>query len=280
MKKNKSFSLKQVIVSGATGFVGQHLIPLLLKQGYEVVAIARNKRQAESFAWYPAVNFICADIYDKKTNILPKKNASLIHLVWQDLSNYNSLVHLEENLPKSYHFIKSLVNKGVSNVLVTGTCFEYGFQSGPLDATKPAEPSNSYALAKDTLHKYLIFLKRDKPFKLKWARLFYLYGEGQKSNSIISQLDIAIDKGEKVFNMSGGEQLRDYLSIQSAVEKIQDVFENDEEGVFNVCSGKPISIRRLVEERIKEREASIKINLNHYPYLDYEPMAFWGDSSR
>lgn len=277
--KKKSFSSQQVIVSGATGFVGQHLIPLLLKQGYEVVAIARNKKKAESFDWYSSVNFICADIYDKEINILPKKNSSLIHLVWQDLSSYNSLTHLEENFPRSSYFIKSLVDTGVSNVLVTGTCFEYGFQSGPLDTAKPARPSNPYALAKDALHKYLIILKKNRPFALKWARLFYLYGEGQKANSIMSQLDTAIDKGEKIFNMSGGEQLRDFLSIEHAVEKIMGIFQNDKEGVFNVCSGKPISIRRLVEERIIERGASIKLNLNHYPYPDYEPMAFWGDSS-
>jgi dTDP-6-deoxy-L-talose 4-dehydrogenase (NAD+) len=66
------------------------------------------------------------------------------------------------------------------------------------------------------------------------------------------------------------------LPIQSVAEKLLAIFENDSEGVFNVCSGEPISIRRLVEERIEERGSSIKINLGHYPYPDYEPMAFWG----
>ncbi len=266
---------RQVIVSGATGFVGQHLVPLLLNQNYEVIAIARDEDKAKGFDWYPSICFVAADI--KNTVAVEfKEGASLIHLAWPGLPNYKSLFHFEENLPQSYQFIKSLVCRGVDKVLVTGTCFEYGFQSGPLDPASPTSPSNPYALAKDTLRQHLNYLKQEKLFQLKWARLFYMYGQGQNPGSIIAQLDSAIDSGEKIFNMSGGEQLRDYLPIQSVTERLLTIFENDSEGVFNVCSGKPISIRRLVEERIKERGSSIRINLGHYPYPDYEPMAFWG----
>ncbi len=267
---------RQVIVSGATGFIGQHLVPLLLDQNYEVIAIARDEGKAKDFAWYPQVKFVAMDIYKNSTTLELKEGASLIHLAWQGLPNYKSLFHLEENLPKSYQFIKSLVHRGVRQVLVTGTCFEYGFQFGPLDRDTPTKPSNPYALAKDTLRQYLNYLKQEKLFKLKWARLFYMYGKGQNSKSIMAQLDSAIDAGDKIFNMSGGEQLRDYLPVQIVSEKLLAIFEDDCEGIFNVCSGKPISIRRLVEERIKERSSSIKLNLGYYPYPDYEPMAFWG----
>jgi nucleoside-diphosphate-sugar epimerase len=266
----------QVIVSGATGFVGQHLVPLLLSKNYEVIAIARDEGKAKEFDWYPRVKFVATDIHENTKAIEFKRGASLIHLAWPGLPNYKSLFHFEENLPKSYQFIESLARGGVNHILVTGTCFEYGMQNGPLDQNTPPKPSNPYALAKDTLRQYLDYLKQEKPFKLKWARLFYMYGKGQNPKSIIAQLDSAIDAGDEIFNMSGGEQLRDYLPIQIIAEKLLAIFENDSEGTFNVCSGKPISIRKLVEERIKERGASIKMNLGHYPYPDYEPMAFWG----
>jgi dTDP-6-deoxy-L-talose 4-dehydrogenase (NAD+) len=48
-------------------------------------------------------------------------------------------------------------------------------------------------------------------------------------------------------------------------------------GVVNLCSGQPISVRKLVEGWIKDNDWSIELNLGHYPYPDYEPMAFWGD---
>jgi len=51
-------------------------------------------------------------------------------------------------------------------------------------------------------------------------------------------------------------------------------------GIINICSGNPISVRKLVEQWLYENNWNIKLNLGHYPYPDYEPMEFWGDSSR
>jgi len=51
-------------------------------------------------------------------------------------------------------------------------------------------------------------------------------------------------------------------------------------GIINICSGEPVSIRKLVERWLHENNWKIELNLGHYPYPDYEPMAFWGDSSR
>ena len=76
--------------------------------------------------------------------------------------------------------------------------------------------------------------------------------------------------------MSGGEQLRDYLPIEDIVEQLADLYESGRCGTYNICSGKPISVRRLVEKRVKERGSNIKLNLGYYPYPDYEPMEFWG----
>jgi len=49
---------------------------------------------------------------------------------------------------------------------------------------------------------------------------------------------------------------------------------------LNICSGKPISVRQLVEKNILEAKAKIKLNLGYYPYANYEPMAFWGDATK
>ena len=76
--------------------------------------------------------------------------------------------------------------------------------------------------------------------------------------------------------MSGGEQIRDYLPIEDVARQLFRIFKSDESGIFNVCSGEPISIRQLVENRIQERNSSIRMNLGYYPYPDFEPMAFWG----
>ena len=57
-------------------------------------------------------------------------------------------------------------------------------------------------------------------FDCKWIRLFYMYGEGQNPNSLLSQLQTALQNGDQEFNMSGGEQERDYLPIEKVAEYI------------------------------------------------------------
>ena len=78
--------------------------------------------------------------------------------------------------------------------------------------------------------------------------------------------------------MSGGEQLRDYLPVEEVARHLVSLaLDAGGHGVVNVCSGTPISIRSLVEGWIAQNGWSIGLNRGHYPYLDYEPMAFWGD---
>ena len=190
----------------------------------------------------------------------------------KNIKNINDLSFLS----KSYNFIKSLVLRGVSQVLVAGTCFEYGNQSGPIPSTTSPMPNNPYAIAKNKLRQQLDLLLNEHPFCLQWARLFYTYGKGQNQNSLLSQLDKAIDSGDKIFNMSGGEQVRDYLSIELVAQQIFDLYNSSRAGIFNICSGNPISIKKLIEERLRKRGKKIKLNLGYYPYSEDEPMKFWG----
>lgn len=267
---------KTVIVTGASGFIGQHLIPILIKNKYKVIAISRSLEKIQKFEWFNNVHYIQYDLKNKLEGIEVFSDMSLIHLAWSNIKKYNSLDHFEYNLPQSYNLIKFLVNLGISQVLVTGTCYEYGLQSGPLSSSSNLLPNTSYGLAKNTLRQNLEFLAKEKPFTLQWARLFYMYGKGQNSNSLLSQLDRAIDNNETVFNMSGGEQLRDYLPVESVAKYLFDLFEKNTQGTYNICSGKPISVRKIVEKHIKEKNSKIKLNMGHYDYLEHEPMAFWG----
>jgi dTDP-6-deoxy-L-talose 4-dehydrogenase (NAD+) len=273
----------KVLVTGATGFVGRHLVAALLARGCEVRAVARNAETAASMPWINAVEFIAADIHAADLDIakLTAGVDALAHLAWPGLPNYQALFHFEHNLMADYRFIKGAVEAGVSQVLVTGTCFEYGLQSGPLSEQTAPQPGNPYGLAKNTLRVFLENLQRVQPFTLQWARLFYLHGSGQNPNSLLAALDRAIDAGDERFNMSAGEQLRDYLAIETAAGYLAAILQQrDFNGVINCSSGQPISVRALVEQRLRERGASISLNLGHYPYPTHEPMAFWGVADR
>ncbi|VEF09880.1 NAD-dependent epimerase/dehydratase [Pseudomonas fluorescens] len=273
----------KVLVTGATGFVGRHLVAALLARGCEIRAVARSLQKAQSMPWINDVEFVSADLHASDLDIaaLMEGVDALAHLAWPGLPNYRALFHFEHNLMADYRFIKGAVEAGVKQVLVTGTCFEYGMQSGPLSESSEPRPSNPYGLAKHTLHLFLQNLQQERPFTLQWARLFYLHGEGQNPNSLLAALDRAIDAGEPSFNMSAGEQLRDFLAIESAAGYLAAILQQrDFNGVINCASGQPVSVRALVEQRLRERDAALQLNLGHYPYPGHEPLAFWAVTER
>jgi nucleoside-diphosphate-sugar epimerase len=204
-----------------------------------------------------------------------------VHLAWPGLPNYRDFFHISQNLPFDLAFLEAAVKSGVSHLVVAGTCLEYGMQYGPLTEEMETKPTTPYGFAKDALRKSLQLLQKEAPFTLQWMRLFYMHGEGQNANSLLAQLDRAIDEGKPVFNMSAGDQLRDYLSIQEIAENFALALENPQcNGVINCCSGSPVSVFDLVRQRCQAKASNIHLNRGYYPYPDYEPLAFWGVPSK
>lgn len=276
----------KILITGATGFIGNHLVKELLKDTKnEIIATSRDIEKAKKYEWFSRVKYISYDLNSQEELNLFEyfdKPDKVIHLAWDGLPNYNDLIHIEKNLFKNYNFIKNIISNGLKDITITGTCFEYGLINGCLNEELKTNPSNSYGIAKDSLRKFIEELKKQYDFNYKWIRLFYIYGEGQGEKSLIALLDKAIQNGEKEFNMSGGEQLRDYLNIKDVVKNIllianQTLYSNQ---IINCCSGKPISIRQIVENHLDKKNYSMKLNLGYYPYPTYEPMAFWGDNRK
>ncbi len=273
----------KVLVTGATGFVGRHVVNQLLRQGHTVVATARDITRAETMPWFQQVEFVQCDLQLDFQPLLQERPLpdAIVHLAWPGLPNYRDFFHIDRNMPADIAFLKAAVNAGISQLMVAGTCLEYGMQYGPLSEDMATFPTTPYGFAKDALRKALELLQKSHPFTLQWMRLFYMYGEGQNKNSLLAQLDRAIDEGQPVFNMSAGDQLRDYLPIEKIAGAFVQTLETPAcHGVINCCSGKPISVRQLVEQRCQEKGSAIQLNKGYYPYPDYEPLAFWGESKK
>lgn len=277
----KTGEVKRVAVTGAGGFIGRYVISELSRHSVEVIAAVRDAEKTNPAV--PGVRILQLDLANPPADsfdFLGQPDV-LIHLAWGGLPNYHSLHHFEHELPMHYHFLSGLVRADLPALIVSGTCFEYGMQSGQLSEEMETRPNNPYGYAKDALRRQLEYLCSIQPFALTWARLFYLYGEGQSEKSLWPQLKLSVEQGNNVFNMSGGEQIRDYLHVTDVAKYIVLLALNRADiGVVNICSGKPVSVSSLVEGWIKENKWKIKLNLGYYAYPDHEPMAMWGDRSR
>lgn len=269
----------KVAVTGASGFLGRYVVEELLAHGHDVVAVVRNAKRPLTSQVSKVVEWDLDGSAKGAFDYLENPEA-LIHLAWGGLPAYRSLHHFERELPAAYRFLATLVDDGLKNVLVTGTCFEYGMQSGALDESKDSQPVLPYAYAKDALRRQLEFAC-DGRFVLTWTRLFYLYGDGQAEGSLLPQLQRALSEGRTEFPMSGGEQLRDFIHVREAAGTLVRLVEEKRNlGIVNICSGKPVSVRGFVERWLREHGHAIELQLGQYPYPDYEPMAFWGSRDK
>ncbi|MFV1975611.1 MAG: NAD-dependent epimerase/dehydratase family protein [Candidatus Scalindua sp.] len=273
----------KILVTGATGYIGKHVVSELARiPEHTIVVSGRNTQKLKNIAENYNIQKVEFDLYDKQYNWFEMVGEPdmLIHLAWGGLDNYDSLCHIEQELCAHYSFLKNMIENGLTHLSVAGTCLEYGKQEGCMYEHTPTAPVTSYGVAKDTLHQFLRLLQKNGGFSLKWLRLFYIYGEVSKPGSLLAQVDEAIRRGDTSFNMSGGEQLRDYSKLEDVARNIVEAgLHKSNYRVFNICSGKPASVQNMVEQQIKKRSANMALNLGFYPYLEYEPMVFWGQSS-
>ncbi|HVS97175.1 MAG TPA: NAD(P)-dependent oxidoreductase [Puia sp.] len=277
--------MRKILVTGATGFIGRYVVEELIRLGHTVVASSADAAKARTASWYPKAEYIPFDLsrMDASCNYYAffGKPETLIHLAWEGLPHYKEAFHLEVNYPRHAAFLGNMVNNGLSDLTVIGTCLEYGMQEGELREDMPAHPANAYAEAKDRLRRRLEALSSTRNFDFRWVRLFYMYGKGQNPNSLLSQLENAIGRGDKVFNMSGGEQQRDYLPVEKVASYIVRIaLQSKVTGVINCCSGRPVKVIDLVRDFLKDRQGDIALNPGYYPYPDYEPMRFWGANTK
>ncbi len=272
----------KILVTGASGFIGPYVIAELLEKGHQVVATSLHPEKARAFEWFNKVSYKPFDIslFDDTIDHYAffERPDILIHLAWEGLPNYKQAFHLERNLPAHSAFLANLFRNGLKDLTVTGTCFEYGMQEGCLREDMAVFPANPYAMAKNELRKNIEAMIKGSGISFKWVRLFYMYGAGQSPGSLLSQLDKALDEGAEVFNMSGGEQERDFLPATEVASCLAAIATQKAiSGIINCCSGVPVKVRELVEEHLAKKGKRIKLNLGYYPYPDYEPMRFWGD---
>lgn len=268
----------KVAVTGARGFIGRHVLRELAQRDIEVIATerpgaARDRPTAANVRW---ISLDIASPPDDCFAILQRPDV-LLHLAWDGLPNYRSPSHLQAELPNQLSFLSNVIDHGLPALVAVGTCLEYGQQSGALVADQETRPTTPYGSAKDSLRKKLQSLKCAHPYKLTWARLFYMYGDDQPPTSLYPMLKAAVAAGEHQFPMSGGDQLRDYLPVDEVARRLVDLAINPgDPGPINLCSGQPVSVRSLVESWIEQNGWNIEPVYGKLPYPDYEPMAFWG----
>ena len=275
----------KILVTGATGFIGTHLIKKLIEEkDNKIIATSRNIDKAKKCDWYSKVIYIPYDLDDLDELDLFEyfgKPDLLIHLAWSGLPNYSNNLHIIENLSRDIKFLDNIIENGLRNISVTGTCFEYGMREGKLSEDMEPQTINDYSIAKDCLRRHLEIKCRVFETKLIWLRLFYVYGIDVRKSSLISQLEKAVKLKKAKFNMTEGNQIRDFINISETVKLISKIcLDYNAKGIYNVCSGIPISVIDFVRQYLKKNNYKIDLNRGAIKENKFEPKVAYGCTKR
>jgi nucleoside-diphosphate-sugar epimerase len=275
---------RQIIVTGGSGFLGRMVCKKLAIAGWRVHAWMRGKTELDCLSASDRILRYHIDIYDKaavREAIIETGAKEMIHLAWGGLPNYLSCHHMDVELVNQIKFIRNVAENGITRMTLIGTCFEYGPYDGELREDMICNSSNSYGNAKLSLLRYVECLSSEIPFSYKWLRLFYMYGDGQGEKSLYTLFRAAYLRGDRSFEMSAGHQIRDFMAASDVVSKITALHAASvPDGIYNVCSGRPISVRQLIETWIKDWDYDVRLIYGKYPMPQYEPLAFWGNNSK
>lgn len=276
-----------IYITGSTGFIGKNLTEELIKKKYNLVKISRRKEKIKKKENIKLINLdLYSEDYNKNINnflkkIKFKKNDILIHLAWKSLNDFSNDDHLNKIFFKDIFFLKKVIDHGLNRVIVSGTCLEYGLREGKLKETHKVNPIVSYAISKNLVRKFLQSYVKIKNFNYQWLRIFYIKDPDKIKNNLFYQLNDSIRNKAKSFNMSHGNQLRDFINLSEISRLIiQCIKKPKVRGIINCCSGNPIKVKKLISEEIKKKKSNLKLNFGYYKVPRYEPMNFWGDTQK
>lgn len=269
----------KILVTGANGYIGRHVVEQLVKLGHEVIACdIRIERLIDN------VKYIESNIFrsDSNNNLFHELGAPevCLHMAWRDGFIHNSNNHMLD-LSSHYRFIQAMIDGGVKRVAVMGTMHEVGYWEGAIDEKTPCNPISLYGIAKDALRRATINYCNIKQCKLQWLRAFYILGDDKRNNSIFSKLLQTAEAGIANFPFTTGKTQYDFISVDDLSFQIACAISQEEIlGIINCCTGKPMSLADRVENFIKEKDLRIKLEYGAYPDRPYDSPVIFGDATK
>lgn len=266
--------MEKILVTGANGYIGSHVVSTLIDMGYEVIAVDFKDNWIDKRATFLSVDIFSGDdsLYEQLGS--PER---LIHLAWKDGFIHNAPSHLEY-LPLHYDFIKNMVEHGVKSVSVMGSMHEVGYHEGAIFADTPTNPTSLYGISKNALRQSLMLLSANSKFNLHWIRGYYICGDDIRNNSIFAKILQKAESGEKVFPFTTGLNQYDFISVDDLALEISLCAVQDEiNGIVNCCSGKPVALKTAVENFIKENDLDIQLQYGVFPTRPYDSPIIYGD---
>jgi len=270
----------RVFVTGGTGFIGQHVLRYLLQNDHELLVLKLENEDVSQFKSLKGLEFFEGNLENLKavrTQLKTFQPEATVHLAWEGIPNYDYTLSTK-NLLQSLRLLMLLAELGCKKILCTGSCWEYVNKVGKLSEDSLIQASNPFTAAKISLHTMGREIAKANAQQFIWVRLFYVYGPGQKSHSLIPHIISSIRSG-KALEIKTPRTRNDFIYVEDvarAITQLMDAQTTHE--VYNIGSGTSTEITDIIN--MAYQAYGLKQHFTPAPKSREIPVNFWADISR
>lgn len=278
--------MKKILLTGGSGFIGRHTLPFLIKQGYEVHMVVRD--QAKLAEINPdilsQVSQHNCDLFEYKQqeklfeNLKP---SHLLHFAWDATpgkfwSSSSNLIWVETSLK----LLKNFAKYGGQRVVFAGTCAEYDWSHGYCtENLTPTNPHTLYGVCKNSLRQIFEQYCEQSSLSCAWGRIFWLYGMNEYPERLVSSVINKLLRKQPA-KCTHGEQIRDFMFVDDVARAFVCLLSSEVEGTVNIATGKPVTIKEIVELIANLLESREKLELGAIQAAKKEPQLILANIQR
>lgn len=273
------------LITGGSGFIGAPVINKLIGSGNnKVLALSRSTQQTAhtgegQLTWLHSSLLPDDAAMEQISTFAPEV---IIHLAWEKIPDFSYESSLE-NLHNHVAFFRKVLSvPSVKKVVATGSCLEYNKNTGVCTESDTFVSKNYFTWAKNSLRDFLQFECLQKKIDLVWPRVFYVYGPGQRSGSLIPSL-IADMKAGIVPGIRTPANANDFIYVDDVADAIVLMCTATiESGIYNIGAGettKVIDILSIIEKEILGSDTFTK-SVTENAKVVAQDINFWADLSK
>jgi nucleoside-diphosphate-sugar epimerase len=262
----------KILITGATGFIGNALVKELSDRGNEIVAVVRDTEKAgERFGRFVNVTIVGCDMkrIAELPSLLPEADYdACFHLAWAGSSGTERADYeLQlENVRQTLNMVDVSSRLKVKRFVGVGTLAEMDIENYlPHDGVSPS-PVSMYGIAKRMAH-YMVKTQCVKHgMEYIWCMLSNTYGVGNTTNNFVNMACNKMLKGERAA-FTSGEQMYDFLYITDAAKAMADAAQYGKNGTdYFLGSTKPRELKNYIQMIRDAIDPGIPLYLGEVPF--------------
>ncbi len=264
-KKDLVIKMK-ILVTGGSGFIGQHIAEMFASEGHEIIVIDKRKNKWPFL--YENIFLVKEDIrnYGKIKNHFDDVDyvfheAALVS-VPESMKKPNETV--DNNVKGTVNILKAAVEKNVKKVIFASSCAVYGMNDKiPLNENAITDPLSPYAISKLSAEYFLKMYNEEFGIKTTSLRYFNVYGPRQDYSSQYSAvIPIFVNNAlqdKDLIIYGDGKQTRDFVYVDDVINANKMVMNRGDGEVFNAGTESKVSLNRLAQQIIDLTNSDSKI---------------------